>query len=130
MARRGKETPTISRASPRRPGVKALIIKALATNLTALLILPLVSAATMFDGAQARKSHGYIERHYTSRFNPNRSVTVLIRSDRFGGREVRLPTGRWVGCGPSCRWTVEKKYLDILEYQNHPFGPGFVRFRF
>lgn len=130
MARRGKETPTISRASPRRPGVKALIIKALATNLTALLILPLVSAATMFYGAQARKNHGYIERHYTSRFNPNRSVTVLIRSDRFGGREVRLPTGRWVGCGPSCRWTVEKKYLDILEYQNHPFGPGFIRFRF
>ena len=63
-----------------------------------------------------------------SRFSPNKVIYVPVRRNYRGDKEVRLPTGRWVNCARHCRWTVQKEYLDFWEYQQQPFGPGYLRF--
>ena len=86
------------------------------------------STAIVSDKATAKSyKNGYSYKRYTSSYNPNKSVTVAIRRSRKGGREVRLPSGRWVHCARSCRYTVEKEYLDFWRYQERPFGPGYLR---
>ena len=63
-----------------------------------------------------------------SRFSPNKYIYAPVRINRRGDKEVRLPNGRWLNCAKNCRWTVQKEYLDFWEYQQRPFGPGYVRF--
>lgn len=85
-----------------------------------------ISFAALLPTASA-KSYDYIR--VESRFSPNKSVTLPIRGSKYGGREVKLPSGTWINCARSCRWTVQKKYLDFWEYQQAPFGPGYIRLR-
>ncbi len=118
-------------SSGRRNAPVKNIMRGLIAAAAALFLLPLISAGEVVTGAQAKSyKNGYVQRHYTSRFNPNKSVVVKIRPDHLGGHEVLLPSGYWVNCGTSCRWTVEREYLDIHEYQKQPFGPGYFRFNF
>ena len=63
-----------------------------------------------------------------SRFSPNKYIYAPVRINRRGDKEVRLPNGRWLNCAKNCRWTVQKEYLDFWEYQQRPFGPGYLRF--
>ncbi len=94
------------------------------------LVVPFVSStAFVCDKATAKSyKNGYRYMRVTSRYNPNKSVTVAIRPSRKGGREVRLPTGRWIHCAGHCRWTVEREYLDFWRFQQDFFGPGYLRF--
>lgn len=93
------------------------------------LLVPFVSSTAFVSDKATAKSYknGYRYLRITSRFNPNKTVTVAVRPSRKGGREVRLPTGRWVHCAGNCRWTVEKEYLDVLRFQQDHFGPGYLR---
>ncbi len=63
-----------------------------------------------------------------SRFSPNKFIYAPVRINHRGDKEVRLPNGRWLNCAKNCRWTVQKEYLDFWEYQQRPFGPGYLRF--
>jgi len=101
----------------------------------ALLVGFVAAGAFLADTADAKrykKNYRYQDDYQrvrvVSHFSPNKSVVVSIRPARTGGREVQLPSGRWVHCAGHCRWTVQKEYLDTARLFNTPFGPGYLKF--
>lgn len=102
--------------------------------LTLLAVLIITAAAMPSAEAKRYKHHskygGYDRIKIVSRFSPNKYVIVPIRDGRYGDAEVRLPGGTWIDCERNCEWTVQKKYLDFWEYQQSPFGPGYLRRKF
>ena len=93
------------------------------------LIVPFVSSTAFVSDKATAKSYknGYRYLRITSRFNPNKKVTVAVRPSRKGAEKsgyLRVVGSIVAG---NCRWTVEKEYLDVLRFQQHHFGPGYLR---
>ena len=107
-----------------------------AAKICAALLAVFIIAGAALPSAEAKryinhsKYGGYDRIKIVSRFSPNKYVIVPIRDGRYGDAEVRLPGGTWIDCERNCEWTVQKKYLDIWEYQQSPFGPGYLRRNF
>jgi|GEM_PF-6087450 len=100
----------------------------LAASISALLALSFVGFSSTNAEAKRYKRHYENTIRIESRFSPNKYIIAPLRTNHYGEKEVRLPTGQWINCAKNCRWTVQKEYLDFWEYQQNPFGPGYVRF--
>lgn len=94
----------------------------------AVLTLTFTSLSPTEASAKKYKRHHQNSIRIESRFSPNKYIIAPVRRNYHGDREVRLPTGQWINCAKNCRWTVQKEYLDFWEYQQNPFGPGYIRF--
>lgn len=101
---------------------------------SALAVLPLLAVMAIVApapvSAKSYKHGGYDRIKIVSRFSPNKYIIAPVRPGRYGDLQVKLPTGSWIDCERNCRWTVQKKYLDFWEYQQAPFGPGYIRRNF
>lgn len=101
--------------------------KTLVSALAALTVLAFAGISSP-QKAEAKRYHdGYDRIKIVSRFSPNKYIIAPVRPGRHGDRQVRLPNGRWLDCARNCRWTVQKEYLDFWEFQQNPFGPGYLR---
>ncbi|GJM02536.1 MAG: hypothetical protein DHS20C08_10370 [Rhodomicrobium sp.] len=99
--------------------------------LTIMFVSALFVASSLISSSTAEakryNSSGYDRIKIVSRFSPNKYIIAPVRPGRYGDRQVRLPNGRWIDCARNCRWTVQKEYLDFWEFQQNPFGPGYLR---
>ncbi len=102
----------------------------LMASISALLALSFIGISTTDVEAKRYKRHYDNTIRIESRFSPNKYIIAPLRTNKYGEKEVRLPTGQWINCAKNCRWTVQKEYLDFWEYQQDRFGPGYLHFEF
>ena len=96
--------------------------------ITAMIaLLPLLVSPAIGKGSRYQKP---AQIRIESRYDSNTYIIAPLRPSHGGGYEVRLPGGTWIHCEHNCHWAVQKQYLDFFRYQQQPFGPGYLRFRF
>ncbi len=102
-------------------------MRILSVLIAVMAIVAVGSTSTFAKGHTGYKKHpdAYRYVYAESQYDPNKSIVAPVRHSRLGD-QVLVPERGWTDCEFTCKYTLQKEYLDFWEALEDSVQPGYL----